>query len=35
MMTLLPRRADNEYRGYKAALWIFGLILLLDGFIFR
>ena len=29
MMTLLPRRADNEYRGYKAALWIFGLILLL------
>jgi hypothetical protein len=29
MMTLLPRRADNDYRGYKAALWIFGLILLL------
>jgi hypothetical protein len=29
MMTLFPRRADNDYRGYKAALWIFGLILLL------
>ena len=29
MTTLLPRRADNDYRGYKAALWIFGLILLL------
>lgn len=23
---LLPRRADNEYRGRKAALWIFGLV---------
>ena len=29
MITLFPRRADNDYRGYKAALWIFGLILLL------
>ena len=28
-MTLFPRRADNDYSGYKAALWIFGLILLL------
>jgi hypothetical protein len=28
-MTLFPRRADNDYRGYKPALWIFGLILLL------
>jgi putative Mn2+ efflux pump MntP len=23
---LLPRRADNEYRGRKVALWIFGLV---------
>lgn len=23
---LLPRRADNEYRGQKVALWIFGLV---------
>lgn len=29
MMTLFPRRADNDYPGYKTALWIFGLILLL------
>lgn len=28
-MTLFPRCADNDYSGYKAALWIFGLILLL------
>ena len=24
--SLLPRRADNEYRGRKVALWIFGLV---------
>ncbi len=24
--TLLPRKLDNEYRGIKAALWIFGLV---------
>lgn len=29
MMTFLPRQADNDFHGYKAALWIFGLILLL------
>ena len=29
MTTLFPRRADNDYSGYKVALWIFGLILLL------
>jgi len=23
---LLPRRLDNEYRGSKAALWLFGLV---------
>lgn len=23
---LLPRRADNDYRGRKVALWIFGLV---------
>src|SRR5262245_48301288 len=23
---LLPRRADNAYRGHKIALWIFGLV---------
>ena len=26
---LLPRRADNTYRGHKLALWIFGLLLLM------
>jgi hypothetical protein len=25
---LLPRRADNEYRGYRLALWLFGVVLL-------
>ena len=24
--TLLPRRLDNEYRGSKVALWLFGLV---------
>ncbi len=23
---LLPQRIDNTYRGYKAALWLFGLV---------
>jgi hypothetical protein len=23
---VLPQRIDNEYRGYKVALWIFGLV---------
>ena len=23
---LLPRRMDNEYRGHKLALWLFGLV---------
>jgi hypothetical protein len=26
---LLPRSIDNAYRGHKAALWIFGLLLLM------
>lgn len=26
---LLPRHADNTYRGYKAALWLFALLVLL------
>jgi len=26
---LLPRNIDNTYRGHKAALWLFGLLLLL------
>lgn len=26
---LLPRHIDNEYRGYKVALWVFGLLLLM------
>jgi hypothetical protein len=25
----LPERADNSYRGHKAALWLFGLLLLM------
>ena len=24
---LLPRRMDNEYRGHKSALWLFGLVI--------
>jgi hypothetical protein len=24
---LLPRRMDNEYRGHKLALWLFGLVI--------
>lgn len=28
LMRLLPPRADKDYRGYKTALWIFGLIVL-------
>ena len=23
---LLPRRADNDYRGFRLALWLFGLV---------
>lgn len=30
---LLPRSADNTFRGHKLALWIFGLIGLLNGVI--
>ena len=26
---LLPRQADNAYRGYRLALWVFGLLVLL------
>ena len=26
---VFPRRVDNTYRGYKVALWIFGLIVLM------
>jgi len=26
---LLPQHADNSYRGHKAALWLFGLLLLM------
>lgn len=26
---LLPRQADNAYRGYRLALWLFGLLVLL------
>ena len=29
MNELLPRRADNSYRGHTAALWLFGLFLLM------
>ena len=28
LQSLLPRRADNTFRGRKAALWLFGLLLL-------
>jgi hypothetical protein len=26
---LLPQRIDNTYRGYRLALWLFGLLLVL------
>ena len=29
---LFPQRADNTYRGYKFALWLFAVVLLLRGF---
>mgnify|MGYP001211973892 CR=1 FL=1 len=29
MSLLLPQHADNSYRGHKAALWLFGLLLLM------
>ncbi len=28
---LLPERLDNSYRGYKTALWLFGLVIALRG----
>jgi len=28
---LLPQRLDNEYRGSKAALWLFGLVVAMKG----
>lgn len=28
---LLPRRLDNEYRGHKLALWLFGLVVAIKG----
>jgi hypothetical protein len=28
---LLPRSVDNEYRGHRAALWLFGLVTLMKG----
>ena len=28
---LLPRRLDNEYRGSKPALWLFGLVVTMKG----
>jgi hypothetical protein len=30
---LLPRSADNSYRGHRVALWLFGLILLMKSVI--
>src|SRR3954453_21156821 len=29
LKTLLPRQADNAYRGQKPALWVFGFVVLL------
>ena len=29
---LLPRTIDNSYRGYRAALWLFGLVVLVKAF---
>jgi hypothetical protein len=28
---LLPRRMDDEYRGHKLALWLFGLVIAMKG----
>ena len=30
---LLPRQADNTYRGYRAALWLFGALVLLKSLV--
>ena len=33
LQRLLPHRVDNTYRGYKLALWLFGLLMLMKGVI--
>jgi hypothetical protein len=30
MFKILPRQVDNTYRGYKLALWLFGLLVLMN-----
>ncbi|HMK31497.1 MAG TPA: hypothetical protein VK473_17575 [Terriglobales bacterium] len=30
---LLPRQADNAYRGFKLAIWLFAIVVLLKGMI--